>query len=1050
MRKTSITGCKNSILCKIALITMLLFPAMNMLQAGALSAKPITGTVKSATDGEPLIGATVQVQGHATTGALTDVDGHFTVEAEQGQTLVVSYVGFVTQNVKVTGSDLTIVMQEESNSIEDVVVIGYGVQKKKLVTGATAQVKGDDIAKLNTSNPLQAMQGQTPGVSITTTSSQPGSSMKVSIRGLGTTGNAAPLYLIDGVGGDISTLNPADIESIDVLKDAASAAIYGAQAANGVVLITTKSGKEGRTVVSFDGYYGIQKVARKPSLLNADEYKTIMDEYALNTGSAANDWSSMASTLNSDGSSVDTDWFDQVTVNNAKMQSYNIGVTGGTKTNTFAMSLGYLNQEGLVGGSGVNDYNRYNFRMNSETKLFNDIVKVGEHASLIYNEKHGVSDFSDGSGNAMYSGSAVRAALGCSPVNPVYGKNDYNSPYFSSAYSDWNIGDGNPLGNLLNSTNKTKNWTADVNAYVQIEPIKNLILKTVFGISANNSSYRSYTPPYSFDSYTNKDYDEVSENKSNGLTMVWTNTAAYSWNIGEHSFNALLGCESSRYDGDWLSAAKQNLRSGFDSWYYAWLSNANTQSSMATGLGNDPTRTMSYFGRLGWSWKDTYMINATLRADGSSKFASGHRWGWFPSVSAGWTISNEQFFSKVSKNIIDYLKLRASWGQVGNQNVDSYQYLATLASNAYYNYGNNTTAYGTYPQRTANDKLTWETSEQLNIGLDARFLSGRLATNFDFYVKTTKDWLVNSPTYATTGFDYALINGGNVKNTGFEFNLTWNDMIGKDFQYNIGFNGAFNHNNVTDIPTNDGIIHGSGQILSDDATEIFRAQNGHTMGYFWGYKTAGIFQNKQEISDWVAAGNGVLQTNVQPGDVKYVDVDHNGVINDDDKVDLGNGVPKFTFGINLGFSYKHFDFSTLLSGATGFRIMQAYHNYTSAKANWTTAVLQRWTGEGTSNSVPRISSKASGNYEFSDLFLQKGDYMRISNVTLGYDFAPLLAQKWLSQARLYFQVQNLYCFTKYDGMDPEVGFGYYSWVSGMDLGSYPRPRTYLVGVNIKF
>lgn len=1054
MIKMFLICCKNAIprqdaiLYRIALIAVLLFPAMNVL-CGSLSAKTITGRVVSASDNEPLMGATVIVEGKQG-GSVTDLDGNYSIEAEDGQTLVFSYIGFLSKKVKVSGNVINVALEEEANSLEDVVVIGYGVQKKKLLTGATAQLKGEEVAKLNTTNPLQAMQGQTPGVNITTTSGQPGSSMKVSIRGLGTTGNSAPLYLIDGVGGDISTLNPADIESIDVLKDAASAAIYGAQAANGVVLITTKSGKEGKAQISFDGYMGWQNVARKPQLLNANEYKTIMDEYNVNMGSAVNDWSSMASIWNSDGTSVDTNWFDEITVKNASMQSYNLGITGGSKSSTYAMSLGYMYQEGIIGGKGINDMNRYNFRINSEHSLYKDIIKIGERVSLIYKDLNGVNDFTDGGGNALYTGSSLRSALGAYPLNPVYGANKYDTPYFSSSYSDWNTGTGgNPVGMMMVNKQRSKNWIVDANAYINIMPIKNLLLRSVFGVSYNNYKHRAYTPKYSFDQYTDHSLSEVSQNMSDGYTMVWTNTASYNWTMGEHDFNALLGMEASRYDGEWMYAANQNLKQGSDSWRKAWLSNANETKNIATGLSNDPTRTMSYFARMGWNWKETYMVNATLRADGSSKFAKGHRWGWFPSVSMGWTMTNESWM-KPTSSWLDFMKLRLSWGQVGNQNVDAFQYLATLASDVYYNSGNTTANYGTYPERTANDELTWETSEQLNVGIDARMLSGRLGMNLDYYVKTTKDWLVWSPTYATTGFDEALINGGTVRNSGFEFNLTWNDRIGKHLQYNIGVNGAYNKNKVTEIPTTDGIIHGSGQILSDDATEIFRAETGHTMGYFWGYKTAGIFQNQDEINQWIAAGNGVLQSNVQPGDVKYVDVDHNGVINDKDKVDLGNGVPKFTYGFNLGLNWKNFDFSVVLSGAAGFKILQAYRNYSGFQNNFTTAVLNRWTGEGTSNSVPRMSSKATGNYEFSDLFLQEGDYLRISNITLGYDFAPLLRQSWLSQARLYLQVQNLYTFTNYDGMDPEIGYGYLSWASGMDLGTYPRPRTFLVGINVKF
>ena len=1044
MRKTSLKFFQSSMLCKVALVAfMLAFQAMFGIGAGVLKAQSVTGTVTSGTDNEPLIGASVQVQG-TKVGTVTDLDGNFKIEAKNGQMLEVSYLGFITQKVKVTGANLNIVLQEDKHSLEEVVVVGYGVQKKKLLTGATTQVKGDDIAKMNTTSPLQAMQGQTPGVNITTTSGQPGSGMKVTIRGLGSNEGSSPLYLIDGVGGDISTLNPADIESIDILKDAASAAIYGAQAANGVVLITTKSGKEGSAKISFDSYIGVQKVARSPKLLNAKEYKAIMDEYNLNMGTGAvNDWDSMASTQG-----VDTNWFDALT-NDASIQSYNLSVTGGSKTSTYAMSLGYLYQEGIVGGKGISDMDRYNFRINSEHKLYKDIVTVGEHASLIYKTVNGVNDLSDGNANVMYSGSSLRSSLMAYPVNPVYGKDDYGTGYFDTNYSDWNTGTGgNPIGSMMVNKKRSQNWAADANVYMNIQPIKNLLFRTVFGVSYNNSKSRSYTSKYKFDQYTDNKSSYVFQNAGDGFTLTWTNTLSYNFDIKDHSFNALLGTEASRYDGEYMYAANQNMKQGMDSWDKAWLNNANDTKDKAQGISNDPTRTVSYFGRLGWSWKDTYMLNATLRCDGSSRFAEGHRFGWFPSVSAGWTLTNEKFMKPVTETL-DFLKLRMSWGQVGNQNIATFRYLATLSNDAYYNYGSTTNSYGFYPSSFANENLTWETSEQFNVGIDARLFK-KLNVNLDYYVKTTKDWLVNSPTFATTGFSTAWINGGNVRNSGFEFNLNWNDRIGKDFMYNVGFNGAYNKNEVTEVPTDDGIIHGRGQILSDDNTEIFRAQSGHAMGFFFGYKTAGIFQNQQEIEDWISAGNGVLQPDVKPGDVRYVDMDHNGVINDDDKVDLGNGVPKFTFGFNLGFNYKNFDFNAQFAGATGFYILQSYRNYTGYQNNWTTAVLQRWTGEGTSNKVPRISSKATMNYEFSDLFLQKGDYLRLSNITLGYDFAPLVNQKWLSQCRLYVQAQNLFCLTKYDGMDPEVGYGYNSWVSGMDFGSYPRPRTFLVGLNVKF
>jgi TonB-linked SusC/RagA family outer membrane protein len=1028
------------------LALLLLLPAI-----GVLAQKTVKGTVKSQ-DGEPLIGVSVLVKGTGS-GSTTDMNGAYTVNARTGQTLVFSYVGFTSKTLKVNGPTLNVTLDEDSKSLEDVVVIGYGVQKKKLVTGATVQVKGDAIAHLNTDNPLQAMQGQTPGVSIASTSGQPGSDMKVAIRGLGTVGNSAPLYLIDGVGGDIATLNPSDIESIDILKDAASAAIYGAQAANGVVLITTKSGKEGKTEVSYDGYYGWQNVARKAKMLNAEEYKTIMDEAQLNSGNAAYDWASMKSIWNADGSPISTNWVGEMFKDNAKMSSHTLGITGGTKISTFALSLGYLNQEGIVGGSDVSDYSRYNFRINSEHKAFGDFLKVGEQASFIYKKNKGI-----GVGNQYNN--TLRGAFATSPLAPVYSDNNiYDSPYNDTSSSDWYKSDGNPYGSMMTKTNnKTLSTSLSANAYAEIQPIKRLKIKTVLGVLYNTTEYRGFTPLYQFSPYDyNSTATKVDQNMNHGLNITWQNTATYDWKIADHAFNALLGMESSRYEGTYLGGHGVGLKEGYDNWSHAYLSNTTGTSDdgmTISGSPNDQTRTVSYFGRLGWNWKEIYMVNATLRCDGSSRFASGHRFGWFPSVSAGWTVTGEKFMEQ-TKSWLDFLKIRGSWGQVGNQNIDNYQYLAPISMvNNNYIFGTTkgssaqSSFWGAYPSRLANEDLTWETSEQTDLGFDARFLNSRLGVNFDWYYKKTKDWLVQSPILATTGTGAPYINGGDVTNKGVELAFTWNDHLG-DFNYNASINGSYNKNRVGKIPTEDGIIHGSTGQLYDNSPEFYRAENGHAIGYFWGYKATGIFQNKEEIQNWIAAGNGVLQSNPEPGDVKYVDVNHDGVINDADKVDLGNGSPDFTMGFTLGFNWKNFDFSVNANGAFGMQIVQSYRNQTNAYANYTTRILDRWTGEGTSNCIPRVTT-TNINWQFSSLYVHDADYLRISTITLGYDFAKLIKCKYISQARLYAQVQNAFTFTKYDGMDPEIGYGTDGWVSGIDVGYYPRPRTVLFGVNLKF
>ena len=1049
MRKKTLMRSKD-FFCKVVMTAFML------LWTTSICAKTVTGKVLSASDNEPLLGATVIVQGKQG-GSVTDLDGNFSIEANDGQTLVVSYIGFITQRVKVNGDNLVIKLEEEANSLNDVVVIGYGVQKKKLVTGANINVKGDDIAKLNTSNPLQALQGQTPGMTIISQSGQPGSGLKVNIRGMGTINGSDPLYIIDGIRGDIASLNPADIESIDVLKDAASAAIYGSQSANGVVLITTKSGKEGRAVVSFDGYVGWQNKPRSVKMLNAHEYMTILDEQAINSGKQPYDWSAYKSIYNTDGSVVDTDWVDQMFRKNAQTGSYNIGVTGGSKTGNYALTLGYMNQEGIVGGKDVSNYERYNFRVNSDWQV-KPWLKIGEQVSFIYTKNRGVSV-----GNAYNN--TLKGAFGMSPLVPVYGKNNYKSPYLNTKFMDWQDVQamGNPYGLMMTNTNNENNAARfSANVYADAEWLKDLHFRTVVGYEYYSSDYRNFTPIYEFSDYSrNINQTRVNQNASHNHQLTWTNTLSYSWKWKTHSLNALVGTEAYQFSGIGVSAGQGKLKSGFDDWSHAYISNGTASSPedglSASGAPALKQRMFSYFGRAGWNWKETYMLNATLRADASSKFARGNRWGYFPSVSAGWLVSNERFWKPVA-NVLDYFKLRVSWGQVGNQNIGDLMFVSPITTaGVYYLFGNQYGAaaqapfYGAYESRLANEKVKWETSEQIDLGFDARAIDGRLNINFDWYYKTTKDWLVVAPILATAGTGAPYINGGDVKNTGVEVGLSWSDRLGKDLHYYVNVNGAYNHNEVGNIPTEDGIIHGTdgnGQ-LYDNSTEFYRASNGRPIGYFWGYKTAGVFQNQQDINDWIASGNGVLQSDVQPGDVKYYDIDHNGVINDADKVNLGNGMPDFTYGFTLGFDYKGFDFNVTANGMVGNDIVQAYRNVGTKTANYTTEVLSRWTGEGTSNKYPRVTEN-NINWQFSDLFIHDGSFLRVSNITLGYDFVKILKTQLFSQARLYFQIQNALTFTKYNGMDPEIGYGVNSWASGIDLGYYPRPRTILVGVNLKF
>jgi TonB-linked SusC/RagA family outer membrane protein len=808
----------------------------------------------------------------------------------------------------------------------------------------------------------------------------------------------------------------------------------------------------------------VQTLAKKVDMLGSYDYAMIMNEQAANSGTAiANlpfDLNNLPSYLSS--GYANTDWLDEMFVNDAAIQSYTVGATGGNDISTYAISLGYMGQEGIVGGKDESDYNRYTARINSEHKLYDGILKVGEHLSYSHVKKNGIQV-----GNQY--GNSLRSAFNTSPLLPMYEEDGVT--YFNTASDQlhneqkyWYTSEANPYASMYyGNQNLTKETKVVGDVYFAVEPIKNLVFRSSLGMDYYGSDYRNFTPVYKLSDFTYSDVTKASQNQQNSSTLSWDNTLSYGFKIGGNKFDAMVGTWMQRYDYTYLYAYNTNL--AYDSFKYAWISNTtsdNTSGTMRIEGNPAETRMLSYFGRLQWNYNEKYMLNATFRADGSSKFTEDNRWGYFPSVSAGWVVSEEEFMK--NQHIFDMLKIRGSWGQVGNQAITDFQYLATVAfSNATYPFGDGASAVqgdsgssanGSYPQRLANMDLMWETSEQLDFGIDARFLKNTLTVNLDWYRKTTKDWLIVAPVVGTAGADAPYINGGNCTNTGIELGILYQNRIGKDFNYSISLNGSYNKNEVTEIPTDDGIIHGSANQLYNNSTEFYRCESGHPVGYFWGYETAGIFQSQADIDAWKAAGYGIRQSKVQPGDVKYVDQNKDGVIDDTDKVDLGSPNPKYIFGFTLSCDYKAIDFMVSANGVAGNKIVQSYRNLTDKNTNYTTAILDRWHGEGTSNTMPRVTESAAENWQFSDLFVQKGDFLRISNVTLGYDFCKQFKVPGFSQLRLYFSVQNLYTFTKYDGLDPEVGFGIDGGVtdnfsSGIDLGFYPRPRTYMFGVNIK-
>lgn len=1025
----------------------------------------VKGTVTG--DGEPIVGATVVWDG-TTTGTVTDIDGHYTLNIAPDATIVVSFIGYETVKTAVNGrSEININLKSAAQALDEVVVVGYGTQKKKLVTGSTVQVKGESIAKLNTVDVLGAMQGQTPGVNITSANGQPGAGFKMNIRGLGTIGDAEPLVVIDGMaGGDINMLNPSDIESIDVLKDAASSAIYGSRAANGVILVTTKQGKAGKLQLSFDAYYGWQNPAKMPETLTAQQTMALTNESRFMNGQPALDWNEQLGgrvcKMIQDGWNG-TNWLEEMRVKNAATQNYAVSLNGGSEVSRFALGFSYTSQDGIFGKPRASQYDRYTARVNSDHSLVRvngrDVLKIGENVSFYHSSKNGIEQ-------RMLGFNDIEGAIKTTPLLPMY---NADGTYYTQAdkmADGWNYNpeEYNPILVIAKNrgNNLTRNWGLTAQAYVDFEPIKNLRYHSAFSYRYGDSSYRKFIEPYIASTNQSSDAFQVTQEMESKHNISVENTISYKLpEFGGHAIDVLVGqsyehmaygehlhVENSVAAGSQLSTLQPDMD-------HAWISNtANVLgSTVLRGKPMDDWTLVSFFGRLNYSFKERYMLTAIIRSDGSSNFARGHRWGYFPSVSAGWVVTEENFMQG-AKSWLDMLKIRASYGRNGNQNIDNFQYVSPVAfdNSHVYNFGPtilSTTgqkSVGAFAKSLANTGITWEKSQQIDVGLDATMLGSRLRLNFDWYKKTTKDWLVQAPVLDAAGTAAPYINGGDVDNKGFEIGLAWNDKAGRDFQYGVNVNLSYNKNEVTRIANPEGIIHGDAGVLSKTSNEFYRAQVGQPIGYFWGLKTAGVFQNQAQIDAWRAAGNGFANANPRPGDIAYVDYHHDGKIDELDKTKIGDPNPDFRLGLGINMSYKGLDFNLAATGAFGQQVLFTYRSAT-------TYAFDRWHGEGTSNRYG-IATKPD---DLDATMLEDADFLRIQSLSLGYDFKKLFPRIPFSQLRLYVSGQNLYTFTGYKGMDPEVGFGGNNlqgdgraWMSGIDIGSYPAPRTFLIGLNIKY
>jgi len=1053
-------------LLKVTSIFMVLSALWGGLEASAQN-RAISGQVIDAGK-QPVIGAAVLIPG-TNTGATTDLDGKFSIQVAPGTQLEVSCIGYATLRVS-AAEGMIITLQEDNEMLEETVVIGYGTQKKKLLTGSTINITGEDIQKQNTTNAVGALYSSVPGVNIVQSSGVPGASYNITIRGLGTNGNSSPLIVIDGVaGGNLDDLNPADIESIDILKDAASAAIYGARAANGVVLVTTRQGKVGdkKATVTFDAYMGFQQPnTNGVHGVTASEYLDLVKRAGLDEYDNIEQTMPVQMEWIRKGLWNGTDWFTESINKNAPTNNLAVGITGGGDAVRYSFSFTKSYSEGTLGAPKPTYYDRTTVRANTDFSILRknnrDVIKLGENVTVSLTDSRGMS--------TTGRGSDVSNLLTKTPLLPAWDLDGTLYTYEKQLRDGWDARDNevNLLEQQCLKESQGKGVRVQGNVYLEVSPIRELKLRTAFGFRANSSFSREYTPEYQLTASTFQEYDSVKQSASVSTNWTWELTANYKKTFAsDHTVEALVGT-SIEATGWGMSVNGTRSNTKFGTWESANLSSVDgaLTSDEHASMGGSNTvpynNLLSFFGRVNYSYKDKYMFTAIVRADGSCNFAKGHRWGIFPSVSAGWVISSEPWMQS-TKQWLSFLKLRGSWGQNGNCRINNFQYTGTISMSGQYDFSYDQTnpVTAAYPDNIPNPNLSWETSEQLAIGFDARFFRSKLGVIFDWYQKDTKDWLVTPPNMGILGASASSINGGAVRNSGVELSFTWNDKVG-DLRYSVGLNGSYNKNNVLYINTAEGYLKGQAKIISENVAKLegYRAEPGKPIGYFLGMASEGIFQNQKQIDDYNAKGYTFMNgyDAAQPGDVIWIDQNNDGVYDENDCVEIGNPHPDFTMGFSISLQWKGIDFSVNGSGAFGQQVMQSYRQFAlqDLQSFTNNLVARYWTGEGSTNSFPRYSSGSHNNFKCnsynSDIFIQNADYLKIRNITLGFDFKQVFKKIPFQQLRIFVTGQNLFTITGYDGMDPEVGTGsgVDSWSSGIDTGFYPSPKVFMAGVSIKF
>lgn len=1024
---------------------------LSMLLSLSLQAQELVvkGTVNDET-GMPIPGASILLKG-TTTGVASDFDGNFELKTPSNATLIFSYLGYKTIEESVNGRTTILVsLEPDLQALEEVVIVGYGAQKKSVVTGAISGVKQSDLEDLPITRIEQSLQGRVSGLTIAANSGQPGSSSTIRVRGITTFGNNEPLWVVDGVvvdAGGIGYLNQADIASIEVLKDAASQAIYGARAATGVILVTTKKGKSGKMSVNYNGYTGVSSPERKLDLLNAVQYATLMNEASVAGGGAIR-------FPNPQSLGEGSDWQSAIFNNSAKRSSHEISLSGGNEISTFYASFGILDQEGIV-SSDISNYIRKNIRLNSTHKI-TDAITFGQTIGFSREKNVGL-----GNTNSEFGG-PLASAINLDPLTPIVETDPVlanQAPYTNAGiFRDSN---GSPYGisNLVGQeiTNplayaQTRlgnyGWSDNFvgNAYVELKLFPGLKFRSTLGGKLAYWGSESFTPVSYLNASSITSQNNISRQTNKGFGWNIENTLSYSKTIKDHNFNILLG------QGSYVD----NITSGTGITYFNIPVDHRDDASFNFSVPKEQIDSYAYtgsehkvtsiFSRLNYDFKEKYLFTGIVRRDGSSRFGSNNKYGVFPSFSLGWVPSRENFWPE--NNLVNQLKFRGGYGVTGNDAIGDFRYLATIGDGRNYTIGNTgSVTIGNSPNAPSNPDLKWEETSQTNIGFDATLLQN-FKLSFDVYNKKTTGILqdVALPGYVgATGSPVG--NVADMVNKGYDIELGYNKTMG-DFTLSLNANVSYLENEVTFLGNDIDFLSG-GQSIQSSTYPITRVQVGQPYNAFYGFKTDGIFQNQAEINAYTNAAGEMIQPNAKPGDFRWENTDGEGTITADDRTFIGSPIPDYTFGLTLNLAYKNFDFMVFAQGTAGNQIFQGLRRLDIGNANYQTSALGRWTGEGTSNTYPRLTTDDT-NKNFnnpSDFYLEDGDYVRFKTIQFGYSLPnDVINKAGISRIRVYLTGENMFTFTKYSGYDPEIGGG----VQGIDRGFYPQAKTGLLGINIQF